>query len=330
MPKLSVIIPVYNTAQYLRLCIDSVLSQSFEDVEVICVDNCSTDGSADILREYAAKDSRIKYLVTDKHGRATEARQFGLQAAQGEFITFVDSDDSIKPGMYAHMLNEHEKHNADIVVCNYDMVYPDKILPSYSDMRNETIEIAEMGYPKYFEKYFCMQRPNNYLWSRIIRRSLAVEHSIEFQPVDISEDTIFIMFCTVFAKRVVHINDSYYNYFQREDSTVRQTIRNRNVAHSYVYAFDCVEKYVHSQNLMEVFRDILPMYAVTRVRSVIFYNKLIGKDESTIFDSLISALREGCIAKHLRIAVNKGLISDISLAQMVCRLLHVLDGEQFI
>ncbi|MDR1840318.1 MAG: glycosyltransferase [Holophagales bacterium] len=328
MPELSIIIPVYNTAQYLRACLDSALSQSFVNFELICVDNHSSDGSADILRDYAKKDSRIKYLMTDAHGRATETRQFGLRAASGEFITYIDSDDSVKPGMYEHMFREQKKHDADIVVCNYDLVYPDRISHSYSDMGDEVINIAETGYQYYFTKYFCMPRPNNYLWSRIIRRGIALEHGIEFQPVDISEDTIFTMFCTAFANRVVHISDSYYNYFQREDSTMRLTIRSKNIADSYARAFDCAERYINSHDLQEVFHDIMPMYAATRVRSIIFYIKLVGNDDEAAFNNLALALKGSGIPMYLRRAVSESLIKDGDLKKTIVRALEHLDREK--
>jgi len=323
--RLSVIIPVFNTAPFLNKCINSVLSQSFEDFELICVDNYSTDGSSDILRECAKKDSRVKYHIPERHGRATETRQFGLQLASGEFITFVDSDDSVKPGMYKHMFSQQENHCADIVVCNFDMVYPDRVKPEYSDMRDEVIDLKATGYQHYFNEYFCMTRPNNYLWSRIIRRSIAVENEIEFQPVDISEDTIFSMLCTAFAKRVVHISNSYYNYFQRDDSAMRVTIRSRNIADSYVYAFDCVERYVNTHGLRKMFTDILPVYAATRVRSIMFYMNLVGRDDSIMRNSLEFALRGSSITAYLRRAVSENLIDNKELIDTVRNMFKLLE-----
>jgi len=325
MPKLSVIIPVYNTAEYLSLCLDSVISQSFKDMEIVCVNNHSTDGSAEILNEYAKKDSRIKVIKTKEHSRATQSRQFGLESAKGEFITQVDSDDSLKPGMYEHMFREQEKHNADIVVCNYDMVYPDKVTPSYSEMHDEMIDVARLGYPHYFTKYFCMQRPNNYLWSRIFRRSIVQENDIQFQPVDISEDTIFTMMCSAFSNRIAHISDSYYNYFQRDDSTMRVTIRNKNIADSYVFAFDCVDRYITKHGLKKVFLGIMPVYAATRVRSILFYIGLAGLDEITAQKSLTSALKGSKMPPYLYRALEESLIKDAELQNTVHKAIELLE-----
>ena len=114
MPKLSVIVPVYNTEKYLRECIDSILAQTFSDFELILVDDGSTDGSGIICDEYAGKDPRIQ-VIHQQNGGITVARKSGVRVARGEYVTFVDSDDWIDKDMYRIML---ERESADIVVCN--------------------------------------------------------------------------------------------------------------------------------------------------------------------------------------------------------------------
>ena len=102
-PEISIIIPVYNGEKYLARCLDSVLAQNFSDVEILCIDDGSTDGSLAILREYAARDSRIRVLEQENSGAST-ARNAGLDAAQGTWIAFVDSDDEILPGSWGALL----------------------------------------------------------------------------------------------------------------------------------------------------------------------------------------------------------------------------------
>ena len=114
MPKLSVIVPVYNTEKYLRECIDSILAQTFTDFELILVDDGSGDSSGAICDEYAAKDPRIQ-VIHQQNGGATVARRSGVRAAQGEYVTFVDSDDWIDKDMYRIMLAWEP---ADILICN--------------------------------------------------------------------------------------------------------------------------------------------------------------------------------------------------------------------
>ena len=323
MPRLSVIVPVYNTAPYLRKCLDSILSQSFGDFELVLVDNHSSDGSTEIIKQYASFDSRVLYVTTENHVKASISRQRGFEAATSEFITYVDSDDSIKSGMYEFLFTEQNKHDADIVVCNYDLTYPDRVVPSYSAMEDEIIDIKTIGYPHYFKKYFCMPRPNNYLWSRIIRRSLATSHNISFPPVDISEDTIFTMLCTAVSHKVVHTKPSYYNYFQRDDSTTRETIRSTNIAKSYVYAFECVEAYINANGLTQEFDKIMPLYAATRVRSILFYTKQAG-DEPVAYKNLSLAIKKSSMYDYLKRAIDENLIEDSKLVDSVCRTLEVL------
>ena len=115
--KLSVIIPVYNVSEYLRQCLESVINQTFTDMEIILVNDGSTDNSAEICAEYKQKDPRIIFIQQENAGLAA-ARQAGLEIAKGEYITFVDSDDWLELNMYERMLCAAEKENVDIVFCN--------------------------------------------------------------------------------------------------------------------------------------------------------------------------------------------------------------------
>ena len=114
MPKVSVIVPVYNAEKYLHECVDSILAQTLRDIEVILVDDGSTDSSPSICDQYAEQEDRVK-VIHKANGRASSARNAGLQAASGEYIAFVDSDDWISPEMYESMLAQ----NADVCLCDY-------------------------------------------------------------------------------------------------------------------------------------------------------------------------------------------------------------------
>ena len=317
MPELSIIVTVYNTEPYLRKCLDSILSQSYTDFELICIDNHSTDNSADILKEYVLSDKRVSCYKTPVHGRASGSRAFGLKFATGKFLTYVDADDSLRPGMYAHMFQEQKKHDADIVVCNYDVVYPDRILPSYSQMKDEVVHVGEKGRADWFFRYFCMNKPNNYLWSRIIRREIATANGITFHPVDISEDSIFTMLCSINAQKIAHIENSYYCYYQRKNSTVRETVRAKNIAESFVYAFGTVVDYLNKHNLYDFSQDILPMYAFTRMRSILFYTQDVGYSENEAYDLLRKAISGTAVPDFLRRALTGQSIENYAKIQQL-------------
>ena len=115
MPKVSVIIPVYNVEPYLRKCLDSVVNQTLRDIEIICVDDGSTDGSAAILSEYAAKDPRVKVLMHE-HANAGAARNAGMSVATGEYLGFVDSDDWCDLTLFEKAYAKAKADNADVVL----------------------------------------------------------------------------------------------------------------------------------------------------------------------------------------------------------------------
>ena len=115
--KISVVLPVYNVANYLRKCLDSLVNQTFKDFEVICVDDGSTDKSTKILEEYQKKDNRIK-ILQQQRGGAGAARNLGLGHAQGKYVQFLDSDDYFESNLLEEMYTRAEKYDADLVVCS--------------------------------------------------------------------------------------------------------------------------------------------------------------------------------------------------------------------
>lgn len=123
-PLISVIVPVYNVEPYLKRCLSSILAQTYRNLEIICVNDGSTDNSLDILNEFAEKDSRIKVLSQANSGVST-ARNAGIDQAHGEYITFVDSDDTVQESMYTTLMALFDEEEIDIVHCGYRRVDPD-------------------------------------------------------------------------------------------------------------------------------------------------------------------------------------------------------------
>ena len=117
-PKVSIIIPIYNVENYLRQCLDSAINQTLKDIEIICVNDGSTDTSLQIINEYANKDNRIK-IINKTNGGLSSARNAGLKIAQGEFIGFLDSDDYLDLNFYKSLYKRAKETNSDIVVCEY-------------------------------------------------------------------------------------------------------------------------------------------------------------------------------------------------------------------
>src|SRR5689334_9186190 len=129
MAQVSIIVPVYNVERYLGECLDSILSQDFEDFEIVAVDDCSQDGSSEILRQYAERDARIKIIVMPQNRGLGAARNAGLAAATGRYVWFIDSDDSIRPGSLSAIMARAEETGAEVVLFGWARTFEDGVRP---------------------------------------------------------------------------------------------------------------------------------------------------------------------------------------------------------
>ena len=219
--KLSVIVPVYNVEQYLSRCIDSVLQQSFRDFELILVDDGSSDGSGGICDEYAQRDSRVRTIHQNNQGQAA-ARNAALDIAQGEFIGFVDSDDSISPCMYERLLNLADSFHADIAVCGYSEVDMDgNVKVQCPKARQEpSVYIAEKVIENFFPE-ICWDIGAS-LWDKVFKRDLF--DGLRFPVGRIYEDTALqLPLYERCGKIVVAPTYDYQYYCVRQGSTMNAT-----------------------------------------------------------------------------------------------------------
>ncbi len=205
MPKISVIIPVYNVEKYIAKCLDSICNQSLKDIEIICINDCSTDNSLAILKDYASKDARIKIIDFKENKGVSIARNAGLKIAQGDYIGFVDSDDFVDLDFYESLYNKAIEDNADIIKagCLMYMTSTDAIL---SDL-NYKIQLST--------KYFFTHE----WWSAIYSKKMLIDNAINFpEECTHSEDIVFLNKCVLKASKLSLVDDVYYHYIRREDS----------------------------------------------------------------------------------------------------------------
>ena len=227
MPKLSVIVPVYNTEKYLRECIDSILAQTFTDFELILVDDGSTDGSGAICDEYAGKDSRIQVVHQENLG-ATAARRKGADRSYGEYVAFVDSDDWISHNMYQDMIRKAETYGADMVLC--DMVLEKQT--GYTVVHNSGLsgffteeQLKREIYGDLLFNY-AENRPglSMSLCNKLIKASLA-KAALTAVPDEITygEDAMGALICMLEAKYIYITKDiAAYHYRQSAELAARE------------------------------------------------------------------------------------------------------------
>lgn len=206
MPLVSVIIPVYNVEHYLRQCLDSVRAQTLSDIEIICVNDSSTDGSLDILEDYAKKDSRIQ-VVTQPNGGAGAARNKGLSMAKGKYLSFLDSDDFFEPDMLELAYKKAEEDKADFVVFNSDQYYTDK--KKFVEVP-WTLRIKEL--PPYMPFNHRQMTDNifkvfvGWAWDKLYSREFVENNHLLFQEQRTSNDMLFVFSAVAIAKRISIVN----------------------------------------------------------------------------------------------------------------------------
>ena len=212
--KLSIIIPVYNVADWLPETVDSVLAQSFRDFELILVDDGATDGSGEICDSYAARDARVR-VIHQKNAGVSAARNTGVAAAKGDYIGFTDSDDIIEKDMYAVMMSLAEKHNADVVQCRHDRA---NTLNEALRQDDSVVMTGEEFVRRIFTKTGLDYTNQVALWSKIYKKELF--ENIVFPVGQVYEDEQETYKLCLKAVRLVETNDILYHYIKRENSII--------------------------------------------------------------------------------------------------------------
>ena len=213
---ISVIVPVYNVRPYLEKCFDSIARQSYQNLEIILVDDGSTDGSGDLCEDLSKRDGRVR-VIHKKNGGLGSARNAGMDAARGELLSFVDSDDWIEPGMYETLSGIMCRENAQIIACGIKRVSETGEVSYYQDNLKErsvyTREEALIELPK-------NERLSNSMCNKLFRREtiqgLHINEQIYY------EDNPFTPQCIARAERIAYTAEPFYCYFERTGSISRK------------------------------------------------------------------------------------------------------------
>jgi len=282
MADISIIVPVYNTGRTIESCLDSLLNQTLKDIEIICVDDGSTDTSTIKLLLYQQRDKRIRVLRQENCGTGA-ARNAGLRAAHGTFIMFCDSDDVFELDMCEKMRDTIIRENADLVKCCYKT-------PRGVRVMDEGAFAAQVENP------VTMSPSDTWVgllgmevWDKIFRRSIIDAHNVMFPPTRYAEDTAFNLQYAAVSNTAFFLTDCLYTYFVYKDSLCRQeasTGKYKNdVVASYRYVIDfLINKNMFKQNmfkqnsaLLEFLYDELRMLSKTLKGDAAFFAKIKEK-----------------------------------------------------
>lgn len=258
--KLSVIIPVYNASDYLRKCLDSVINQTLKDIEIICVNDASTDNSLEILNEYADKDKRIKIISYKENKGQGYARNLAIQNATGEYIGFIDSDDTIESDYYEYLYNKATSNKADIVSANIVYSYNGSLRLGDWPQIKENIPTELCSLKDKINSIYsaCSTSPCKHIYSR----KLITDNKIEFLSGVYHEDQFFIIKAFTFANKIIkeNIDSPRYFYYIRYGSSTNQDVSSAKYYASYFDMFIVFNKildFLKSQNVDDEIINIL-------------------------------------------------------------------------
>lgn len=207
----SVIIPAYNIGDYIGRCLDSIISQTYKNLEIIVVDDGSRDHTGEILYNYAKKDRRIK-VIHKENGGVSSARNKGIEVAEGDYIGFIDGDDLIEPEMYKILVDLLEEENADIAHCGYQMVFPDRV-DYYHNTGKKKIQTTEEGLKDLLSGEIIEPGLVNKLYKKELIKNCRLDETVK-----INEDLLMNYQLFKLSQKSVYYDITPYSYMIRSSS----------------------------------------------------------------------------------------------------------------
>lgn len=284
----SVIIPVYNTEKYLAACINSVLQQENVSLEIILVDDGSTDSSASICDNYSNSQDNIRAIHIQNSGPAT-AKNEGLKYAQGNYIALTDSDDKMEPLMLYKMVSVGYKHDADIICCNYKQIDEQGYFSHLDSTNKQYVLDHEEGLIHFFSK----NKIYSQCWTKIYKRQMLIEHHIENDPgLRTDEDFIFNIRAFTHARTTVIVDEPLYVYTHRDNS----------LAHAYFkkninqYIDNRIKRVQVTHEAVKNESNAVIEWSIVHI--IMYYNELLGK--VSLFPEYYSDKRITSILRYIK------------------------------
>lgn len=279
MPKVSVVIPIYNVEMYLKECLDSIINQTLQDIEIICINDGSSDKSLDILHEYEKCDKRIIIYSQENKGQSA-ARNLGLQYAIGEYSYFMDSDDILELDALRILYLTAVNNDVDILLFGADAFYEKDILEKkYANYktyytRNANYEGIHDGITLFIE----MARNNDFKPSpcmQFIKTTFLKSNGINFYEGIIHEDNLFSFICLMEAKKVGYINNVFFHRRVREESTMTK----KNTAANVIGYYICFTQMFKFCLCKEIQNDIIEQYLKKMLENAKYIYICLNKSE---------------------------------------------------
>ena len=240
----SIIIPVYNVEEYIEECLESILAQTYKDIELLVVDDGSTDNSLGLIRGYENKFKKIR-IFTQQNKGVSEARNLTLNYASGEFVLYIDPDDFLEPVMIEKMVNKAQKYNSDITICGYYLYYS-------KDNANNKIFTYGINESKSLSSLEVIDMMLNYklqgqLWNKLFKKELLINNNFKFEPGRYIQDIFPVFKAVLKSNNIIFVDEPLYYYRQRMSSTVNK--KSKKLAEDYFHAMYSIMNYIKEENV---------------------------------------------------------------------------------
>ena len=256
--KISVIVPVYNVEKYIKQCLDSIVNQTLEDIEIICVDDGSTDDTLSILNEYKNKDNRITILTQDNL-YAGVARNNGLKISKGKYLSFLDGDDFFELDMLEKMYNKAEEDCSDIVICSWNSYdnRNDSFVKEF-EIDKKFVDISPFDPKVVSKELFQICKPNP--WTKLFNREFFTKHALQFEDCICCNDITCVCLSLCLAKRISVLSDILVHY--RICHSGNLTSDRTNHLDSVICAINRLEEKMKQFGVFDTFRETFLKKAV--------------------------------------------------------------------
>lgn len=296
---ISVIIPVYNVEEYLHVCINSVLMQTYSDFEIICIDDASTDSSIEILNYFSNKDSRVKVIRNEKNSGMGHSRNIGMDAAEGKYILFLDSDDWLSLNALEKLVEKSEEANLDVLMFKAIAYYQNNEnfgMREYFDM-----EIMEKYDNKIFN-HWDLDKTQFFkipivVWNKLYLKSFLDENRIRFCDENyIQEDNPFSCEVLINAQRISFINEYFYNRRRRPNSVM--TLNNERLLDNIHISYLILDVFLKDKKIYEYYKKEVLTFIFKSALSV-KYQQIEDKYKEEFFKQAQGVIRDFIIKYKL-------------------------------
>jgi len=265
-PRISIIVPIYNTEKYLPRCLDSLIGQTFNDIEIICVIDGSEDNSVEICKEYREKDPRIIIIAQENQG-PSGARNTGITYARGEYIQFCDSDDYYSPKMCQILYTAISSSGADLAASGTRIIYDD--VDRFSE-DNGYYRIQGSGLTLVNESVF--QNTDVSLWNKIFRKSIIDAYQVNFPVGLFYEDAAFFFKYLFVSKKIFYIKEVLYTYVRHQNSIMSNTFNKSTRAIDHVKIIADIQSFITNNELKGIYvSNVFLWIIVSYTQGVIMY-----------------------------------------------------------